>query len=289
MSEHELSKQGNVLQLHSSHLNMLWRCGIQFENRYVKKHIRPPGVASVVGTATHLASSKHLIHKAETGDLWTAARVRDVARDALERAWTDRGVQLLPEEQERGLRRTKGFAVDATVNMAAEHAAVLAPVIKPAKGGVGWKWVVGGVAPGVTLAGELDVLERDSTVRDLKTVQRTKGQREADTSEQMSVYALARKVHTGKLPKRVVLDEITRSDDASKVIARSFPSTRDMKDLAVTMARVKQAVEVIQSGIFTPANQSDWWCSTKWCGFAATCPYFRGRVTVATGGTKHGG
>ena len=273
-------------QLHQSQLAMLWRCGIQFENRYIKGQIKPPGVAAVVGTAVHAVASRNLQHKLDQKTLLPVEAVQDFAADALTDAWKVNGVRLDDDERARGAKQVKAQATDRAVRLSTLHSAALAPKLRPAKAGVSWKFVINVKDASHDFAGEVDVREIDTTVRDLKTATVNRGQAEADRSEQLSFYSLAHKVHFGVLPKRVALDTLVDYQRGPQAITTD--SQRDMQDIRVSMARFRKSVEIIDKGAFTPASQSDWWCSRRFCGFAENCPFYRGRETVAVKGLKGG-
>mgnify|MGYP001564962303 CR=1 FL=1 len=273
-------------QLHQSHLAMLWRCGIQFENRYVKGIVKPPGIANLVGTAVHRAASKNLQHKAERKTLLPIESVRTEARDAFMKAFHDEGLRLTEEERREGLKAVKGKAIDRAVSLATVYSTEIAPKRRPAKQGVGFKFVIAVKGSSHDFAGEMDDLEQDTSIRDVKTWVANRGQAEADRSEQLSFYALAHKVRFGVLPKSVGFDALVDYKAGPKAIP--LTSQRDMQDIAVSLARFQKSVEIIEKGAFTPASQSDWWCSKRYCGYAETCPYFRGRETVAVNGNGKG-
>jgi len=270
-------------QLHGSQLQTLYRCGEQFRRRYPdlshpeRGEKISPGIALVVGTATHKAVGANLTYKARRGHLMRLERVLDTARDEVVAAWGREGIRLLPEERCQGERKLKGQAIDQTIELVREHSVVLAPRLLPRRDGVNWKWVINVQGYPFDLAGEADLLEVGARIRELKTWGQNKGQREADASEQLSIYALAHQVHFKRLPTKVFIDAVLKYKTP---VVKVFSSVRDQKDMKVTLARFARACTVIQSGNFTPASQSDWWCSKKWCGYAPTCSFFRGRVTV---------
>lgn len=273
-------------QLHQSQLQTLWRCGIQFERRYIKGQKIAPGIASIVGTSVHRVASVNLQHKVERKTLLPIEAVTEIARDSLVKSWNENGVRLLPEEQADGLKKVRGQAIDRTILLSTLHATELAPKLKPAKDGIDKKFVITVKDSKFDLAGETDLEEKDTTLRDLKTWSHNRGQAEADRSEQLSFYSLNQKVQTGKLPKKVAIDALVDYKQGPKVV--TLESQRDMKDIEVSLARFRNAVKIIEKGAFTPASQSDWWCSRRFCGFSDTCEYFRGRETVSVKGLKKG-
>ncbi len=259
-------------QLHTTALDMLSRCGEQFRRRYVEGEIIPPGVALIVGIATHRSAAKTLTRKM-IGGTTTAEQAADEARDALNAEW-DKGVRLDDEERAKPEAAVRGAAVAKAVVLSALHARVLAPSIEPMYVERAWSVALPGYP--VDLVGTLDVQERRS-VRDLKTAGKSPPKNAAALSDQLTAYALAVRVVDGTAPQHVVLDHLVDLASGPKVV--TLTSGRTPADFKVFLARVEQACRVIEKGVFTPARQTDWACSRKFCGYADTCPYFRGRIT----------
>lgn len=259
---------------------MLFRCGIQYQYRYLEGRILPPGVSLITGTAVDKAVSKNLTNKIDAGELLPVEQVTETARDALAVEW-DRGVVLTSEEKDAGLAATKGAAIDKAVRLAGLHSNAVAPALEPTH--VQRSWAV--ELPGFPfdLAGTIDVQEGTKAVRDTKTTGKTPPANVADVSEQLTVYAMANRAIDGAAPKTVALDYLI---DNKEPVARTFESTRTDDDFAVELRRIEQAARVIEAKAFTPPPPDSWWCSARFCGYASVCPYFRKPVTIAIGGSK---
>jgi PD-(D/E)XK nuclease superfamily len=159
---------------------------------------------------------------------------------------------------------------------------------------------------GVDFVGEQDVVERlrranpansaDSAdllvIRDTKTSAKSPTPSfmdgndkagTADESEQLTAYAVASHVIDGKLPDRMVLDYLVRTN-AAKPTIKYLPTatTRSMDDVQVFLNRFTNLIHAMKTGVFVPANQSWWGCSEKWCGYAGICPYFKRPKTVVS-------
>jgi hypothetical protein len=106
----------------------------------------------------------------------------------------------------------------------------------------------------------------------------------ADDSEQLTAYAVASHVVDGKLPDRMVLDYLVRTN-AAKPSVKYVPTatTRSMDDVQVFLNRFTNLIHAMKTGVFVPANQSWWGCSEKWCGYADRCPYFKRPKLVQIG------
>lgn len=96
----------------------------------------------------------------------------------------------------------------------------------------------------------------------------------ADESEQLTAYATASYVVDGKLPDKMVLDYLVRTNAATPTVKYVPTATvRDMDDVNVFLNRFTNLIHAMKTGVFTPANQSWWGCSQKWCGWFDICPY----------------
>ncbi len=146
-------------QLHVSGLQMLSKCGVQFERRYLMGERVPPGWAAVVGTAVDRSVRRNLQNVIDTGAPISDVEAMDTARDALVGEW-EKGV-FQPEPDE-----TQDSGVDAAVNLSALHHREIAPSIKPVR--LARSFVLDRNGYDTHLAGESDTDEA-AKMRDTKT------------------------------------------------------------------------------------------------------------------------
>lgn len=276
-------------QLHQSHMQQLYRCGEKFRRVVLNGEREPSTTPLIVGKSTHTTIARNLTHKIQNGSLLTREAVQDLTRDDFIQAWNETSVILNENEAQDGLVKTKGKLQDQTIALVTEHHYVIAPKIKPKL--VERKWVLEAPAYPYDMAGTIDIDEEYfkqkadgqpqliTGIRDTKTRERNLGQKEVDSSEQYSFYALAKFVIDGKVPDYVVQDNLIKPTKTQPAKAISYYSKRDQQDFEVLYRRFDQANRIIKAGIFTPANPSDWWCSNRFCGFAAdgSCPYYNSK------------
>ncbi len=272
---------------------MLWKCGTQFEFRYVKNIRSEPGLAAVVGTGAHKSAEKNYLHKLETGELLSEEEVEQIARDATAERYED-GVHLLPEEKSLP-DKGKGQAIDEAVVFARTHHRKVAPTVNPKS--VERPWVVQINGLPFDLAGQFDVEEEETAnggtiavarerIRDLKTTRKSPSEADAHDSEQLTIYALAKKVVDGKLADELVLDYLVKLKSGTRHVTR--PTVRTQEDLDVAVRRIANASQAIELGHFVPTDQSNWWCDPKWCGYTEICPYYRGKKAFAIPSKEEG-
>lgn len=295
-------------QLHSSHLALLYRCGIKFQRIVLKGEYEPPRTPLIIGTAAHSVIAKNLTNKINKGTLLTKEVMQDFSRDEFIKNWHESPVIFTDEEADLGIDKVRDQAQDVTIQLVTAHHYQLAPKIQPKA--VERKWVL--EAPGFPydLAGMIDIDEEreiilpkekqllypghpiEAGIRDTKTRKTNLGQVEVETSEQYTLYAMAKYFIDGKMPDYVVQDNLVKPTRTREAYAISYSSTRTLDDFKVFNRRFEQACKIIEKEIFTPANPQEWWCSKDFCGFAAdgSCPYFNSKrsLTVPANGTKKG-
>jgi hypothetical protein len=118
----------------------------------------------------------------------------------------------------------------------------------------------------------MDLADENGSVVDLKTAGKSKTQKEVDTSEQLTFYALVYKAKTKKLPDRVVLETLV---DTKVPKRQPLVSVRDDQDLKVLVARVNTMIDGLGKGVFVPAQPTSWQCGPRWCGYYPTCKYVK--------------
>jgi hypothetical protein len=265
-------------KLHWSQISQLCRCGIQYEFRYVKEIIRPPAIALIVGSATHVSIEKNLKHKLETkGTLLSDAEVRQIAADEINTRWEKDGADLSSLDEDevgKGEKAVRGGAVDTAVSLASLHHHELAPGINPVHLERVWDLEIAGFP--VDLRGTIDVQE-ESRIRDTKTAKRSPPEGTADKSEQLTMYAMATHILDKKIPE-LQLDNLVKTK-VPKVVIQKTMRTED--DFAPLLARIAAASKAIESGIFMPCAPDHWCCSPKWCGYYGMCPMVKARKQIA--------
>jgi hypothetical protein len=264
-----LQSPPDTLSLHWSQISMLMRCPVQYDFRYVKGIVRPPGIAAHVGSGVHASAELNLSQKMETKLPVSRDWASEMARDTVIRKIDTDGVLLSEDEASRGLGAVKGEAVDKATRLALLHYDELAPSIEPV--GIEIPWTVEVKGTPITLAGRID-LEVADGIRDLKTAGKMPKMDAADKADQLSMYAVSYLVLRGKMPKTLGLDFLV--DTKTPTLCR-LETARDEKDLAIFLRRVSTAVKVIQTGAFMPCDRGSWVCSPRWCGWYSMCEYVR--------------
>jgi hypothetical protein len=267
----------NILQVSHTKLNMFSRCGEQYRRRYILGHRMPPSVSLLVGRAVDRSVTANLQNKIDTKQLQPLDVVSDMARDVV-KADLEQGFVLSEEEAQEGLTKVKGEAIDKSVRLAQLHATSVAPAIEPVAVQRGLSVTLQREQP-VEVVALLDCQE-EGRVRDSKTSAKSPNKNEAHRSMQLSIYAMAGRVHDGETPS-LVLDYLV---DTKVPKAVSLETTRGPKDFATLLNRIDAFVAAHNTGVFMPTNPDSWWCSPDYCGYFDTCRYVRRPEHVALQG-----
>jgi len=253
--------------LSPSQLDMLAKCGLQYSYRYVDGIKSPPGVAMVIGTATHKSIEANLKQRMVLGTYMPKEAAAEIAAEALKNTWAGEEPVLLPEEKEQGEKKIKGEAVDTAVSLALLHHKELAPNIKPTHVEREVYLELKGFP--FDMKGYLDIQEPDG-VRDTKTTSKAPSGDEASTSTQGKFYSLARHIIDGLPPAKFSLDYLVKTKTPK---AETITAQMDEDDHKRILLRVERAAKLIQSGAFTPAPADAWYCNARWCGYHGRCPF----------------
>jgi hypothetical protein len=267
-------------QLHVSMLEMLSRCGIQFQRRYgarfgcwPEEEIIPPGVALAVGISVHKAVEADLSCKMNTGQLLLSEAVQDRARDAFGVIYE--GGMLFAEDEAVNIQSTVGAGIDQAVALSELHHQELAPRIEPLA--LEERFVIDMKGWPIDLSGQKDIREKDA-IRDTKTA-RARPQEGAAKSLQMSMYCLSEQVERGALPSAVHLDYLVKTKTPKLVTVSAVPDPTWTDPLMRRIERFVEIIKAVKEGkeAFTPASPGDWICQEKYCGYAHTCEFFCGK------------
>lgn len=249
-----------------SMLGMFLRCPQQFERRYLRGEIIPPGIAARRGSALHRAAQVNHAQKLHTREDLPVGDLQDAARDHYIRLVKDEGV-FIPKDQvaEKDTLLAKGL--DATVRLTALYRTSLAPSIKPVLVEETLTLEAGLALP---LKGTIDVLTAEHWLPDLKTADKSKSLQEAEYSLQLTFYAGLVANRTGAWPKKVSLEVLVNQKEPK---LQSLQSQRGPKDWTNLLARLALMLAQMEAGLFPPCDPGAWMCSPQWCGYFWTCTY----------------
>jgi hypothetical protein len=259
-------RENHMKAITQSMLGMFLRCPHQFERRYLRGEIIPPGIAARRGSATHKAAQLNHEQKLHTKEDLPVSDLQDAARDHYVKQIKEEGV-FIPKDQVAEKERLLEVGLDAAVRLTRLYREYLAPAIRPSL--VEEKLTID-VGLGLPLQGTIDVLTEDHWLPDLKTADKSKSIGEADHSLQLTFYTGLVAQYTGKWPARISLEVLVNNKEPK---LQSLPTTRGPEDWANLMLRVRLLLEQIRAGLFPPCDPGAWVCSPNWCGYFWTCKY----------------
>jgi hypothetical protein len=109
---------------------------------------------------------------------------------------------------------------------------------------------------------------------------------------QLTTYALAEKIIDGVMPGLVGLNVLVRTPKRHDMKLVQLESKRTQEHFDPLLARLERFSRVLESGMFTPAPPSAWWCAKSYCAYWQKCPYASRPVTVDValekGNERHG-
>ena len=253
-----------------SMLGMFLRCRHQFERRYLRGKIIPPGIAARRGSATHKAAQLNHEQKLHTKEDLPVGDLQDAARDHYVKLVKEEGV-FIPKDQLGAKDQLLAGGLDAAVRLTKLYRDSLAPAIQPALVEERLTLDAGLDLP---IQGTLDVLTVDNWLPDLKTADKSKGAGEADHSLQLTFYAGLVAHATGKWPERISLEILVNNKEPK---LQSLPTKRDPEDWANLRLRIQLMLAQLRVGLFPPCDPGVWVCSPNWCGYFWTCKYASNR------------
>lgn len=269
-----------------SQANTWSRCQEQWRRRYVEGDKRPPGIAAHVGKGIHFAAEQNGSQKIDSHEDMDVDDLVEVAVECFKNnvhgdGFTGKG--------------DIGEQTDKTAILTEVYAEDIAPTIQPVSVEEYFEVIIGPAdAPIYTIVGYIDVRDDRNILRDYKSsgsrlddgtrLMGKKGRKKrvktgtpsvADSSFQLSTYAMSDVYNFGKLPGGVAIDSMIAT---ANPYAQKIESTRSMADVKRTLKVYsmlhKQISFAKESGAFCPTTDAK---ICNWCGHNDTCPYARGK------------
>jgi len=268
--------------LSPSQLDMYTRCPEQYRRRYIERHVIPPGIALLKGTAVHIGAEHNFRQKVESRKDLPAKEIVDIAASAFDANVKASGVFLTEDDQAKGKDRALGDGKDGAVRLAGLLAGEVAPKIQPVAVETDQRITLSNASH--DLLGRLDLIDDSMAIRDLKTGAKARSQQEWDNSAQMTFYALLYQAHYGLAPSAIKVDQLVDLASGPKYVP--VQTKRDETDFRPLINRINAVLSGIKAGVFTPATPGAWWCSPRMCGYWATCKFVNSERKAAAAKTE---
>jgi hypothetical protein len=239
------------------------KCPRLYEYRYIHKIISPPGVAMIKGTAVHKGAEVTHKNTIATGNLMSLAEATQAVSDSFDQKktdiedWEDEKPDKIKDNAISAFRVYYTEAVPHIHPVKAEHTFAVKVGTVPFRGVID---LVDSVKEDAIVDGVQPMTE---VVSDLKVTGTRWPEQRVRQSTQLTFYAYVEKTF------RVRYDFILEQKSGIKYdMNRSIRTALDFKLL---IEDVEAAADMIKKGIFPRCDGTNWWCTTKFCGYYERC------------------
>lgn len=249
-------------------MNMLLKCGIQYQFRYVDKKIIPPSGSTVRGSVGHKTAEENFKQKILSQEDMPIEQVVDIyaSRWEVEKhsiSFTDKELAGSSPKNVIGIFKDSG--IELIKKFHEDHS----PAVHPAAVEKSFRVEHAGGYP--ALVGQIDVVDIDDGINEFKFVGKSPIDREIDTDVQITAYDYCFRNEYGRPPSKLIKRyAVANKKPLTKI--QEAPA-RDDETLKRFLFRLERAMLIIKSGIFQPAAIGSWVCSEKWCGYYRLCKY----------------
>ena len=261
---------GTELSQHLSwtQLNMMLRCGEQYNQRYVNGFKVRPNKPMIVGSGLDASANLNLGHFIEAKEYLPLGEVQEAAFNEVNKRWDEDGVELTEQEKAEGEKKVRGDAADMAVQLATCHHEVVAPEIEPVSVQREIETTLGGYD--LTLLCYIDVMEKHG-FRELKSSARAWSQDTADTNGQITAYSLSVLAVDKYIPP-VTIDVIKKLKKGPEY--QKLTTSRSNDDFFPFLRLIEAAIRNLERGNFFPDGLGTWVCPPERCGFfKSRCRY----------------
>lgn len=244
----------DVTSISFSAVSLYLKCGKQYYFRYVEGRKDVPGIALLEGSSHHKAVEENNIHKKKKGwDLKAPILTETFVEELRSRVKAEERVDWGNEKESGLIKRAKVWHAD--------YIKKYAPKIMPVM--IEEKFEVPVEVEGVKFAikGVID-LGLKSKVLDYKTLARAKSQYDTNQDLQLSLYAFAAK------KRKVGFIQFLKSANPEVGIVEA---ERTSMQIQWALKVAKEVVQSIKAGAFPMTQPTNWWCSSRFCGYWKLC------------------
>lgn len=249
-----------------SMIGQMYRCPAQFEFRYIKGIIIPPGVAARRGTSVHTSAQATHLLKIRTGEDLPVDYLTDLASDTYKKLVKEEGVYICKADMgDRNKIIQNGH--DAAIRLTKLYRNRVAPYVKPL---LVERRVELDVGLEIPVQGTLDLVTEDKVLADLKTTEKSYSQEQVDSSIQLTLYSMLAEKACGFWPTPAIVALVDTKEPKAQIVK----TTRNKADADRLVSRIQIMLQQIKAGLFPPCTPDSWVCSEKWCGYHQICKWF---------------
>jgi len=254
-----------------SQLNMLLRCGVQYERRYVNGEKIAPSGSMVRGRCGHKSEEVNFRQKIKSNEDLPLETVKDIFSDEWEKSKYQ--IAWAKDEIDGGSpSKVEGEYKDVGISLVDVYHRELAPAAIPIA--VEDKFTVHFDGGYPDLVGIIDRIDEGDQIVDLKFVGKSPSEGDAAKDLQLICYDLGYRQTRKKKPS-LLRKEYAISTKKPKTMIQEVPAFQD-EQIQALLRRLERAIIAIGKGVFLPAAIGSWGCSEKWCGFWNSCAFRQG-------------
>lgn len=275
-------------RMRQSNISTFLKCGMRYYHDVIRGIKRPPNSALAFGSSFHSMADTNYAQKIETHEDLPTGELKERFVDAFEKRADD--IEWTAEEKIKKIDVVTSALLTNGEKCVELYQDVVAEHVQPVSVEHTFRISLGDDFP-YDLGGTLDLLAdvdddygdqlygdlfrpTGDVIIDHKTAGKSPGAAAGDESLQLSIYTLGYRVSTGRIERGACLDHIVKTK-TPKIVQR--PTMRTDKQLDTTLiliGRVAHQIEYCKkTGDFVPTEQSNWWCSSAWCGYWHICEF----------------
>jgi len=244
--------------LSHSKVAMLSKCPRQFYYRYILGYKIPPNAFRNFGGAYHKTLEANFKHKVESGNDMSIEQVKDIFTDEWKSASAE--VEWNYEDE-----REENFS-NRGVDLVGTYVKDIAPKRNPSH--VEYEFKVSLPEIDRPFVGVIDLVLQENYMSDHKTSTRRWPKDRANNELQPTAYYLAFEEDFGVEPKGFVYDIAPRT---GKPQIQVVQTARTQVEKSEYLERLKIVEDSIEKENYPKTNPSNWYCSSRWCGYYGAC------------------
>lgn len=254
--------------LSASQIGMYLRCPKQYEYRYIKRMVRPPTFALVVGSSVHKSIELNYLSKFRT----KKPENKNACLDAFNQTFEEKKAEVEDDLDQTGKQKDRGY------EMAATHYDIVAPTFQPLEApevefnvsvpGVKRKLFgfMDAIGTPIVSAAKSATAKAKRLIMDNKTSKRKYDRLSVEVSSQLTAYDFAHRELYGKKSDGVGFDVLVNKKDTTEV--QRLVTTREDGEIKRFVEGVQMVDKGINAGVFPPVDNPQ---TCSWCGYKDIC------------------
>ena len=248
-----------------SNITQYIRCPMAYYYSHVEGIPFVPSSIMYNGTIVHASAELNYSQKIDTTENLPLDYVLDYTSDTFE---------THPEAQtiEWETPKVKGNAKDSVIGMSKSYYEEIGQYVQPLHSEVTLEYQIGNIP----MRGTIDIVENDSTLRDIKTSKMVKNENEVLKSLQLTSYLIAA-IDNNLMPPTptedeytVIYDNVISGNTKRKAYSIVLPTKRSLEDIELAKKTITTVVGLIEREVFYQ-NTTNLFCTPNACQYWDRC------------------